>query len=478
MGSHELEKQLKAFTDRPASKPVSRICYADGSLKYEGEIQDGVFCGLGRLYREDGSLIYEGEWKDGKYCGQGKEYSPDGILIYDGTYRDGIRDGRGYCVENSDWYEGEFRDGKFCGQGCFYAETGNRYEGSFKDGKYCGRGRYYRANGSLLYEGEWKDGKYCGHGRLYREDETLAYEGEFKDDTPADPYPMDGAGDLDACLEELDSLIGLDEVKRQVKALISTVRTQSELKRRGLVVPDMSYHMIFTGNPGTGKATVARLIGRIYANLGAVSSGHMIWTDRAQLVAGHVGQTALRTEEVVDDAMGGILFIYDADSLVKGDSDCGQEAIDCLLRRMEDDRDNLVVIAAGEEGPMEEVFLGANEGLRARFRKIIRFDDYTLPDLLKILEFNCKKAGYHLGPGVQELFAWLLEERMQDEKFMETFSNGHYVRDVFEAMKSAQWERLGWGIADLNTVPDHTLTELTVQDLQHIVNTGKFYRLT
>ncbi|MBQ4608822.1 MAG: AAA family ATPase, partial [Clostridia bacterium] len=200
---------------------------------------------------------------------------------------------------------------------------------------------------------------------------------------------------IEELMAELDSLIGLDGVKREVRSLINLIKVRKMREQHDLKVMDMSFHMVFTGNPGTGKTTVARLVAKIYKQLGFLSKGQLIETDRSGLVAGYVGQTAGKVTEVVSSALGGILFIDEAYALArKGmDNDFGREAIDTLVKLMEDNRDDLVVIVAGYTDEMHD-FLTSNPGLISRFNKYIDFPDYTDDELMAILAMNAKKQGY------------------------------------------------------------------------------------
>lgn len=205
--------------------------------------------------------------------------------------------------------------------------------------------------------------------------------------------------DVDGCLAELDSMIGLGGVKRQVRELVNLIRLQKERESRRFPVVPMSYHMVFTGNPGTGKTTVARLMGKIYAGLGIVSKSDVVETDRTGLVGQWIGSTTKITDAKINQARGGILFIDEAYALTPEDDsrDFGKEAVDCLLKRMEDYRDDLVVIVAGYEKPMQR-FIDSNPGLKSRFKRYIHFENYDLLELLQILELYCKKGGYILPP--------------------------------------------------------------------------------
>ena len=246
--------------------------------------------------------------------------------------------------------------------------------------------------------------------------------------------------DFDELMEKLDSLVGLETVKKEVKNLMNLVKVRKLRQQNDLPVPPMSFHMVFVGNPGTGKTTVARLISGLYAAIGVLSKGQLIEVDRSGLVAGYVGQTALKTQEVIQSALGGVLFIDEAYSLSSGgENDFGREAIETLLKAMEDHRDDLVVIVAGYTEPMEK-FIGSNPGLESRFNRYFFFPDYDGKQLMEIFRIQCRNNGYQMTPEAEEAavqyFTELYEERT------ENFGNGRDVRNCFEDMVVRQSNRV------------------------------------
>lgn len=271
----------------------------------------------------------------------------------------------------------------------------------------------------------------------------------------------ESGNDYNELLAELDGMIGLDNVKQEVRSLANLVRIGKIRQSRGLEQPERSLHMIFSGNPGTGKTTVARLIARIYQALGVLSSGHLVETDRSGLVAGYVGQTALKTAAVIEEAMGGVLFIDEAYALAnKGsDNDFGQEAIETILKAMEDKRDDLVVIAAGYTDLMEK-FVSSNPGLRSRFTKTLFFEDYNGKQLYDIFRKMCRDSKMTVTAEADEnmkvYFADLFENRD------ENFANARDVRNTFEKILARQANRLAAaGEAELT---DEMLMEICAED--------------
>ena len=224
-------------------------------------------------------------------------------------------------------------------------------------------------------------------------------------------------------------------------------------------VPNVSYHCVFSGNPGTGKTTVARILAGIYKDLGVLKKGHLVETDRSGLVAEYVGQTAVKTNKIIDNALDGVLFIDEAYSLVQGGSeDYGSEAIATLLKRMEDDRDRLVVILAGYTNEMEE-FINSNPGLRSRFNRYIHFEDYTAEELYKIFLLNAEKNEYTLADDVKEYLLKKLEDVVANEP--KDFGNARYIRNLFEKTVEAQANRL----ASEPKITKELLVEIKKEDI-------------
>ena len=239
---------------------------------------------------------------------------------------------------------------------------------------------------------------------------------------------------------ELDKLIGLSNVKTEISSLSNLVKVQQVRKSRGLSVSNISYHCVFTGNPGTGKTTVARIVAEIYKDLGVLKKGHLVETDRSGLVGEYVGQTAPKTNAIIDSALDGVLFIDEAYSLVQGgQNDYGMEAISTLLKRMEDDRDRLIVILAGYSKEMEE-FINSNSGLQSRFNRYIEFPDYTSNELMQIFSFIAKNNDYNLSEEALARIASVITDAVEHKDA--NFGNARFVRNLFEKIITQQANRI------------------------------------
>ncbi|HSN11967.1 MAG TPA: AAA family ATPase, partial [Propionibacteriaceae bacterium] len=268
----------------------------------------------------------------------------------------------------------------------------------------------------------------------------------------AEPEPP--AKTLEELLAELDGLVGLQRVKDEIHRQSAILRVQGLRAKAGLIDPTITRHLIFVGNPGTGKTTVARLVAGIYRALGLLSKGQLVEVDRSELVAGYLGQTAIKTSEVCAKAKGGVLFIDEAYAL-SGDQ-YGEEAINTLVKEMEDNRQDLVVIVAGYPRPMAK-FIDENPGLNSRFRTTIEFDNYTDDELVGIFTGMAAKADYDTDDDVVTAFRLQLGQQVRDE----TFGNGRFARNVFEAAIGHQ----AWRLRDIAEPTLEQLRSLEPQDL-------------
>ena len=309
--------------------------------------------------------------------------------------------------------------------------------------------------------------------KLYKETQNIAFENldnsiikneEIHNKTSIDSNKIEDNPEeesLEDLLNELNELIGLAGVKEEVSSLVNILKINKLRESRGFKVPQVSKHLVFLGNPGTGKTTVARLLSKIYKKLGVLEKGQLVEVDRSGLVAGYVGQTAIKTQEKIDEAMGGVLFIDEAYTLAKGENDFGQESIDTLLKAMEDQREDFVVIVAGYSKPMNR-FLESNPGLKSRFNKSITFEDYSPNELLDIFELFCKLNDMRLSSDARDYLTQYLN-KLSNEK-SENFANGREMRNLFEKAFTNQANRLSHYI----NISDEELNIIKTEDI--IVN--------
>ena len=269
-----------------------------------------------------------------------------------------------------------------------------------------------------------------------------------------EPLPKEDMKDL---LAELDGYIGLQTVKEEVHNLINMASVYQLRRQHDLPTTDMSLHLVFTGNPGTGKTMMARMMARIYRSLDILSRGQLVEVDRSGLVAGYVGQTAIKTQKVIEKAMGGVLFIDEAYALNgRSENDFGQEAIDTILKAMEDHRDDLVVIVAGYTDLMDR-FIHSNPGLESRFNRFLLFDDYTTDEMVEIFRMQCKKGCYQLTEEAQPL----IRDDIAEESADDSFGNARGVRNLFEHVLVAQNNRL----AAMEKITREDLMTITAADV-------------
>lgn len=451
-------------------KQGNGILYKDSQIHYEGHFRNDLMDGYGILYYEEDVIApyqelramyphlnqpqYEGDFVHGMKKGKGKQYYPNGFLQYEGDFIWHHMQGAGklyYPAESPAgeelnrgvttlYYEGYFFEDLKHGKGKVYSREGVlEAEGHFKEDAMTGHGTLYYGNGQASYIGDLVQGKKHGRGDYFNEQGKIIYSGEFINDERLRITP-EIEQEINKLQKQLDGLVGLPNAKKELHNLINFIKIQSLRVDHGLTSFPITYHLVFTGNPGTGKTTVARIIGQIYKHLGVLSSGHFVETDRAGLVAGYVGQTALKVQEVVNKAKGGVLFIDEAYSLINDKQDAfGKEAIDSLLKAMEDLRDDLVIIVAGYTELMEE-FLQSNPGFKSRFNHFVQFDNFSTDELYDIFAMLCQTNDYQFG----EAFALRMKAQLHQIPIetIPNFSNGRYIRNLFEKLVTIQSNRL------------------------------------
>lgn len=479
-------------------KQGNGILYKDGKIYYEGHFRNDLMDGYGILYFEETVIApfkkiraqyphlnrphYEGEFVHGMKKGKGRQYYPSGFLQYEGDFMWNHMQGAGklyYAPETPStveiesaltplYYEGYFFEDMKHGKGKVYARQGVlEAEGQFKEDAMTGKGTLYYGNGQASYIGDLVNGEKHGRGDYYNEAGKIIYSGEFIHGERLRITP-EVEREINKLQAQLDGLVGLPNAKKELHNLINFIKIQSLRVDHGLTSFPITYHLVFSGNPGTGKTTVARIIGQIYKHLGVLSSGHFVETDRAGLVAGYVGQTALKVQEVVKKATGGVLFIDEAYSLIHDKQDAfGKEAIDSLLKAMEDLRDDLVIIVAGYTELME-AFLQANPGFKSRFNHFVQFDNFTTDELYEIFAMLCNNNDYRYGDTfTHHMKAQLTQIPVES---IPNFSNGRYIRNVFEKLVTIQSNRL----IQQPTITRNELMEFTASDIEQAIAENLF----
>ncbi len=317
-----------------------------------------------------------------------------------------------------------------------------------------------------VFDTSFEKDSFSGEGMLLEESPSIRLEQELKEyqeeNLIEEIEVLKPKSKLDQYLEELDSLVGLEGVKAEINSLINLIKVRKMRESFNMPTMEMTYHMVFTGNPGTGKTTVARLVSKIYRELGLLSKGTLIETDRSGLVAGYVGQTALKVKETIERAIGGVLFIDEAYSLSNNvANDFGGEAIDTLVKMMEDHRDNLVVIVAGYKDEMK-TFLEANTGLVSRFNKFIEFEDYSVMELMDILVSMAGKAGITLEEDARVMVNAHITDFTKEE--FRRFGNARGIRNLFEKLMINQANRIV-------TIEEPTMEQLSVLTEEDVLET-------
>jgi AAA+ superfamily predicted ATPase len=481
----------KAFSDNelslgPHVNFVNEYKKKSLGFMYVGSWLNDLFHGKGTYYWIDGTT-YVGEFYRGVIYGKGKLTKPS-RETYEGFFVNGLRRGRGKTHwVNGDSHVGYWWDNELNGRALYKWNSGAIFDGKFKNGIRSGKGKETYAEGST-FTGVWRDGKVYGNG-IFTTKDGVVIEGKWNNELIIEARNRDINGlnldnssvintsstaissndDVSLYIEnQFSKLIGLDNVKQEIRQQARFIEVQKLRSDAGLKNSSSpSRHLVFAGNPGTGKTIFARIVAGMYKRLGILKTDNVIEVDRGGLVAGYIGHTAIKTKEVFESALDGVLFIDEAYSLVKeGGSftDFGQEAIDTLLKLMEDNRDRIVVIVAGYKGKMDG-FIASNPGLASRFNKHIDFTNYTIDELWLILEMFAKENSYEIDSDVKDFMLPLFA--MDIETYGESFGNARYIRNIFEKVLQIQATRL----MSSNTKPSKTdLIQLKLVDFNLAVS--------
>lgn len=449
---------------------------------YNGEWLNDLFHGKGVYYWTDGT-IYEGEFYKGLISGKGKLTKPSGEK-YEGFFHQCLKSGKGKTHwANGDSHVGYWLLGELKGRAVYTWANGGVFDGKFKSGMRSGKGTETFPEGSK-FTGIWREDKVYGTG-IFTTKDGVEIQGKWNNEllikarnddikgttsalpTIANPVGNSFSDDSDVALyieQQFEKLIGLDKVKQEIRQQARFIEVQKLRADAGLKNNNSpSRHLVFAGNPGTGKTIFARIVAGMYKRLGILKTDKVIEVDRGGLVAGYIGHTAIKTKEVFESALDGVLFIDEAYSLVKEGgafTDFGQEAIDTLLKLMEDNRDRIVVIVAGYKGKMDS-FIASNPGLSSRFNKRIDFPNYSIDELWQILELLSKENNYEIDTSVKE---FLMPTFVNDcQNYGESFGNARYIRNLFEKALQIQATRL----MSISNKPSKTdLIQLKLEDFQ------------
>lgn len=452
---------MNNFSDLNDLKKINdKLGKRDFTFEYSGPYENHLKHGMGTEKLIGTDLVYNGAWSNGLFHGIGKLMKGENKIEYEGEWSNCLAHGYGviYREDNTILYKGQLSNNLPHGQGKSYNEDGNViYEGRFVNGFLQGLGKEFNENSVLIYEGEFINGLRNGFGISYNEIGEKIEEGFWENGIKIKKNLLEINEDrLNKATEELNKLVGLDTVKKDILQLINYIKVKRIREEKGLKNPSLSLHLVFTGNPGTGKTTVARLVGEIYKELGILSKGHLIEVDRAALVGEYVGQTAPKVKKRIEEAMGGILFIDEAYTLSnESGMDYGQEAINTLLKEMEDKRDEFIVIVAGYKNEMK-TFIKSNPGLESRFNKYVNFSDYTVEELCDIFVNIVDHNDYKLDAEALDILVEYFEELIGKENF----ANGRHVRNCFEKVLIAHSER----IISLNNIEDE-VQRITLEDI-------------